>query len=42
MKVDVLVDVCDFLRGKHFPQYYPASSLVLIPKVDNPKSFDKF
>lgn len=31
-----------FFSGKSFLQFYLASSLVLIPKVDNPSSFDKF
>lgn len=33
--------VSDFFRGKSFPQLYSASSLILIPKVENPMSFDK-
>lgn len=42
VKVDVMDAVNDFFSGKSFPRFYSVSSLVLIPKVDNPTSFDKF
>lgn len=32
----------DFFKGSSLPKFFSASFLVLIPKVDNPKGFDKF
>lgn len=42
VKVDVLDAASECFRGKRFPLLYSTSSLVLIPKVDHPNSFDKF
>ncbi|XP_042980090.1 uncharacterized protein LOC122310271 [Carya illinoinensis] len=39
---DVVDGVHDFFRGGKIPREITASFLVLIPKVDHPKSFDKF
>ncbi|XP_041003911.1 uncharacterized protein LOC121249264 [Juglans microcarpa x Juglans regia] len=39
---DVMMAVHDFFRGGIIPREFTAMSLVLIPKVDNLKSFDKF
>ncbi|XP_042969986.1 uncharacterized protein LOC122302667 [Carya illinoinensis] len=39
--MDVVDGVHDFFRGGKIPREFTASFLVLIPKVDNPKSFDK-
>ncbi|XP_041021236.1 uncharacterized protein LOC121262712 [Juglans microcarpa x Juglans regia] len=39
---DVTDAVAEFFRGGVLPRFYIASYLVLIPKVENPGSFDKF
>ncbi|XP_042950062.1 uncharacterized protein LOC122282173 [Carya illinoinensis] len=39
---DVMDGVHDFFKGGKIMREFTASFLVLIPKVDNPKSFDKF
>ncbi|KAF5447260.1 hypothetical protein F2P56_032827, partial [Juglans regia] len=39
---DVIEAVVDFFSGGFLPRFYTASYLVLIPKVENPSSFDKF
>ncbi|KAF5473280.1 hypothetical protein F2P56_009904 [Juglans regia] len=39
---DVIDAVVEFFRGGLLPRFYTASYLVLIPKVENPSSFDKF
>ncbi|KAF5477110.1 hypothetical protein F2P56_003783, partial [Juglans regia] len=38
---DDVIDT-DFFSGSTLPRFYTASFLVLIPKVDDPKSFNKF
>ncbi|XP_042939346.1 uncharacterized protein LOC122274369 [Carya illinoinensis] len=39
---DVVATVHDFFRGNPIPKFFSSSFLVLIPKIENPKSFDKF
>jgi hypothetical protein len=42
IQTDLIEAVRDFFAGTEFPRYYTASFLVLIPKVPDPCSFDKF
>ncbi|KAF5442560.1 hypothetical protein F2P56_035204 [Juglans regia] len=39
---DVVEAVWDFFRGSELPRFYSSSYLVLISKVSNPTSFEKF
>ncbi|XP_042962710.1 uncharacterized protein LOC122296986 [Carya illinoinensis] len=39
---DVVAAVSEFFQGMALPQFFNATHLVLIPKVENPTSFDKF
>ncbi|XP_040994368.1 uncharacterized protein LOC121240914 [Juglans microcarpa x Juglans regia] len=39
---DVVETVWDFFRGCELPRFYSSSYVVLIPKVPNPTSFEKF
>lgn len=42
MKEDVLEVVQDFIQGASFIRFYASSFIVLLPKVKDPQSFDKF
>ncbi|XP_042958229.1 uncharacterized protein LOC122293848 [Carya illinoinensis] len=42
VKEDVIVAARDFFRGTPLPRFYSSSFIVLIPKVPEPTSFDKF
>jgi hypothetical protein len=42
IQTDLVEAVMNFFAGTAFPRYYTASFLVLIPKVSDPCSFDKF
>ncbi|KAK0593001.1 hypothetical protein LWI29_028893 [Acer saccharum] len=42
IKEDVVEAARDFFRGSPLPMFYSSSFIVLIPKVPNPSSFDKF
>ncbi|KAF5468900.1 hypothetical protein F2P56_013011 [Juglans regia] len=42
IKEDVVAAAKDFFSGSILPRFYIASYLVLIPKVEDPKNFDKF
>ncbi|KAK0580059.1 hypothetical protein LWI29_035797 [Acer saccharum] len=42
VKDDVMDAAVDFFQGTPLSRFYSSSFIVLIPKVDNPASFDKF
>lgn len=42
IKEDVVKVAVDFFLGTHLPRFYTSSYIVLIPKVEESKSFDKF
>lgn len=42
VKEDVLEAIQDFIQGASFIRFYTSSFIVLIPKVKEPQSFDKF
>ncbi|TXG69366.1 hypothetical protein EZV62_004301 [Acer yangbiense] len=42
VKDDVMDAAVDFFQGTLLSRFYSSSFIVLIPKVDNPASFDKF
>ncbi|KAK3188489.1 hypothetical protein Dsin_028050 [Dipteronia sinensis] len=42
VKEDIMDAAKDFFRGTPLSRFYSSSFIVLIPKVDNPSSFDKF
>ncbi|KAK3188861.1 hypothetical protein Dsin_028422 [Dipteronia sinensis] len=42
IKDDVMAAVKEFFKGDALPRFYCSSFIVLIPKVKNPQSFDKF
>lgn len=42
VEMDVVEVDREFLQGFPLPRFYPASAIVLIPKVSNPSGFDNF
>ncbi|KAF5468901.1 hypothetical protein F2P56_013012 [Juglans regia] len=42
IKEDLVEAAEEFFLGNPVPHFYPASYIVLIPKVEDPRSFDKF
>lgn len=39
---DLVEAAGDFFRGMSLPKFYSSSFIVLVPKVQDPRSFDKF